>query len=233
MFYLIITFLLPIILSILTAIVDDNSAYMGLLLALTFFSYGLSVILIIWGVIDNNEKKSEAINDKFGEAIWKFKHLNETRCFVSPKKIARIGMDTENKRVTIIQGYYVNEYDYNSYYYKDHIIDFNNIMETEIIQNGVLITETSRGSQLGGAIVGGVLAGGVGAVIGGLSGSTKTEEETKSIELGIFVNDLENPYYKITFYSQYSSEAENISKERALQECKEWFSILKYIINQD
>ena len=81
----------------------------------------------------------------------------------------------------------------------DYVIDFSDIIESEIVENESSITKTSRSSQLGGALVGGVLAGGVGAVVGGLSGSKRSETAVNRISLKIVVNNLQHPNHSIDF----------------------------------
>lgn len=50
------------------------------------------------------------------------------------------------------------------------VLTYRDILSSEIFENGVTITKTARGNQLGGALIGGLALGGVGAIIGGLSG---------------------------------------------------------------
>jgi len=95
---------------------------------------------------------------------------------------SKVNIDIDNFGITKMK----------SYSYKD-------ILQSEIIEDQNTITQTQRGSQIGGALIGGVLAGGAGAIIGGLSGKTKITSEVSTIELKISVNDLENPVYLINF----------------------------------
>lgn len=78
------------------------------------------------------------------------------------------------------------------------IYPYKDILSSEIIKDGVSITKTSRSSQLGHALIGGLAFGGVGAIIGGLTGKTKTTEAAKSFDLCITVNDTEKPVHCIT-----------------------------------
>ncbi|GIP58092.1 SHOCT domain-containing protein [Paenibacillus woosongensis] len=83
--------------------------------------------------------------------------------------------------------------------YKDRVYKYKDILKSEILTDGISVTSTNRGSQFGGALLGGFVAGGVGALIGGLSGSTTSQEEVKKIELNVIVNDTTNPIHKIAF----------------------------------
>jgi hypothetical protein len=78
--------------------------------------------------------------------------------------------------------------------------DFSQITAVEVVVNGATLTQTNRGSQLIGAAVGGVVFGGVGAVLGGLSGSSRSHSRVKSIYLKITLDDRYNPVWMICFF---------------------------------
>ena len=50
------------------------------------------------------------------------------------------------------------------------------------------------------AVVGGVLAGGVGAIVGGLSGKTKTESRISKIAVKVLIRDIDIPALNITYF---------------------------------
>lgn len=85
-------------------------------------------------------------------------------------------------------------------------------------ENGVSVTETSRSSQIGGAILAGIVAGGVGAIIGGLSGKTTTTE-IKNFELRIIFNNTENPVFIINFQHYF-------------EQANHWYSLITVLIKQ-
>lgn len=109
---------------------------------------------------------------------------------------------------------------------------FRDILQSEIIQDGVSITKTSRGSQLGGALVGGVLFGGVGAVIGGLTGNTETEQKIKKIQLKIVVNDTKSPNYYILFLSNPDDSLEKSLLDYAKEKVNSWNDIMSILIKR-
>jgi uncharacterized membrane protein YsdA (DUF1294 family) len=78
--------------------------------------------------------------------------------------------------------------------------DFQRVTAVEIVENGVTMTNTNRGSQFIGAAVGELLLGGVGAIVGGSSGSTRTTNNVKSLHLKITVDDQTNPIWLICFF---------------------------------
>ena len=80
------------------------------------------------------------------------------------------------------------------------VIPFRDLLACEILEDGAAITKTSRGSQVVGAAVGGLLLGGMGALIGGLSGSTTTRQTVSSVLLRLTVNDTAQPIHEVYFF---------------------------------
>lgn len=71
-------------------------------------------------------------------------------------------------------------------------ISFDNIVGAELVIDSKQISSSNRLSR---AVVGGVLLGGIGAVIGGLSGSSKIDNEFENVDVLIKLNDVLNPIY--------------------------------------
>ncbi|WP_336764944.1 hypothetical protein [Paenibacillus sp. USHLN196] len=117
---------------------------------------------------------------------------------------------------------------------KNEIISFKDIISCEIMRDDISISKTSRGSQLGGAIIGGALAGGVGAVIGGLSGSQKHESKSKSIYLKLVVDSLSNPIREIYFFQSafYTDNNDYVLKE-CFKQASNWHDMISIIIRRN
>lgn len=131
---------------------------------------------------------------------------------------AGFAVDDSSKQLCVIHGDAARLYNY-----KD-------IVESEVIIDGKSVTKTSRASQFVGTAIGGVLAGGVGAIIGGLSGSTSTKEKVNGVSLKLIVNDTKNPVHLIDFI-ELTNTGSTIP-EQALEEAKSWHDLLSVIINQ-
>jgi hypothetical protein len=58
------------------------------------------------------------------------------------------------------------------------------VIGAEVIKDGTLITKTNRGSQVSGAIVGAALLGPVGLLLGGVTGTKRSEEKLNPSKLG-------------------------------------------------
>jgi hypothetical protein len=73
------------------------------------------------------------------------------------------------------------------------------VLSCELHEDGDTVTSTSRGSQLGGAIVGDLLFGKAGAMIGGLSGKKSNTAMCRVIELRLTVDDTSKPLHGVLF----------------------------------
>ncbi|MBU8877951.1 hypothetical protein BGM26_02955 [Bacillus sp. FJAT-29790] len=117
---------------------------------------------------------------------------------------------------------------------KVHNVKFSDIIEVKLNANSSTITSTSRGSQLGGAIVGGVLAGGVGAIVGGLGGKTESIESIRKLVLEIVVNDLSNPIFEIPFYDSASELKLGSDKyNKITNQANHWYRKFTVILYQN
>lgn len=71
------------------------------------------------------------------------------------------------------------------------LFNYSDIIEVSYEENGNQLYSKSAMRTVGGAIVGGVLMGGAGAVVGGLSGSTKKDMEVKTMDLKILLRSTQ------------------------------------------
>lgn len=110
--------------------------------------------------------------------------------------------------------------------------NYNDILESHLIENDKSISSSSRGSQIGGAIIGGILAGGVGAAIGGLSGKKETLQIATKLELKVLVNDKENPIHIITFFISSGTNKNDMKYKEALKNVYFWQGLFEVIIKQ-
>jgi hypothetical protein len=113
--------------------------------------------------------------------------------YFSPKDSSLIGLNFDEQKIILGAGRRETAY------------DFAQISSVEVLENGVTVTSTNRGSQVLGAAVGS-LFGRAGEVIGGLSGSSRSRGRLRGITLKIFVDDLANPVYTIPFFWDKSSK---------------------------
>lgn len=111
------------------------------------------------------------------------------------------------------------------------IISYTDIISVELFEDGNSITKTSRTSQAGGLLVGGLLLGGVGAIVGGLSGKTKTTEKIQKIDLRLIVNDVSQPLHDIAFMNVEGNKG-GIIHNFALQNARHWHGVIEVLIKE-
>ncbi|NMM52937.1 SHOCT domain-containing protein [Paenibacillus aquistagni] len=146
------------------------------------------------------EEKMARKRHETEERLKRIPNYKLSQRYTSTNGDVTLSIDETNKQISFIA---LNSYTDKVYSYRD-------ILKSEILTDGISVTSTNRGSQMGGALLGGLLAGGVGVLIGGLSGSTTSHEKVKKIELNVIVNDTANPIHKIAFLdSEFSAYAKD------------------------
>lgn len=137
--------------------------------------------VILWGVYNFTiaEKIASELRTKHG--------LDEI--FVALEDRAFIGLKFATKQLILGKGRG-----------RDRVYRFSQITSVEVQQDGVTITSTDRGSQLLGGAVGALAFGGLGAVVGGLSGSTKAVSNIRRMSLLVMVDDRSYPAHNICFF---------------------------------
>lgn len=111
------------------------------------------------------------------------------------------------------------------------VIDSSALISAEIFEDGSSITKTSRASQVGGALVGGIALGGVGAIIGGLTGKTKTTEKVKRIELRLTVDDTTTPLHDVVLMN-VECEKGGFIYNAAMQQARVWIGLIDVLIRR-
>lgn len=114
--------------------------------------------------------------------------------FVSPEDRSLVGFNFGDRKIVLASGNSLNQY------------DFASIVSVEVVENGTSVTQTHRGSQLLGAAVGGLTFGPLGAVVGGLSGKSRSKGRVRGISLKVVVDDQVCPVYLICFLRCLSKE---------------------------
>lgn len=111
---------------------------------------------------------------------------------------------------------------------KKHFINFSDIVDVELVIDH---QQYSSSNRLGRAVVGGVLFGGIGAIVGGLSGSSHTRDEFEDIDIIIKLNDVLNPTYTFAI-NRLKYKSNDFDGKEVLQNAKEIYETILRVINQ-
>jgi hypothetical protein len=111
-----------------------------------------------------------------------------------------------------------------------HVYPFSALLEAEVVVDDKTITKTSRESQIAGVAVGAALAGGIGAVIGGLSAKTTSQQQIKNVFLRLILNDLTYPIHELEFV-EFTNNG-STPGQLALKEAEQWNNMLKVVLAQ-
>lgn len=172
------------------------------------------------------KEQKEHVQQKIADIFIRenFKRSNN-KFFIFNDYDSMIALDEDNRKVAFISS--------KGIVYK--IVNYKDILESHVVEDGISITKTSRGGQIGGALLGGFIAGGVGAIIGGLSSEKRTSDKVKKIELKIIVNDTDKPVQTITFLKGENDKMFNKDTHEykyAISQAEHWQSLMSVIIKQ-
>jgi hypothetical protein len=148
------------------------------------------LIIIIGQIVALNMKKEERLHKKNMSNILlnNLENFNGTKRLIGPWGL--IAIDDDSKQIAVKRNVgKITKYKYSE------------ILSCEVIEDG--ITTYKKTNTIGRAILGGVIAGGTGAIIGGLSGESKKNNEIKTLEFKILFKDINNPSFKIKFFDAW------------------------------
>lgn len=109
------------------------------------------------------------------------------------------------------------------------ILNYRDILEVEVAEDGAMVSRSSSGSMAARAIVGGVVFGGVGAVVGALSAKRKQEPKVRRIDLKIVVNDTARPNFSLNLLN-IECDRGGPAHRVAMMSADEWMGRLKVAI---
>ena len=143
----------------------------------------LFVLTIVFVIVQGNKNRKLATEAmQRVQSIYKIDEI-----YVSSEDRSLVGISFDEHKIILGSGNQEAAY------------DFAQIASVEVVENGTTVTQTNRGSQLLGAAVGGLAFGAVGAVVGGLSGSSRSRGRLRGISLKVIVDDRLRPVHMICF----------------------------------
>lgn len=153
-------------------------------------------------------------------------NFSKTQHIMGKNKETGLAFDEVNKKICLLFANHACVISSKIFSYKD-------VLSVEIVEDGEIVTSTVRSSQIGGALIGGIALGGLGAVIGGLSGKTKTTGTVRKIILRLVVNDTNNPLHEISFLdSQTEVSKKSPRYENAIKNARHWNSLIEVLIKR-
>ena len=139
-----------------------------------------SIAIGAWIAIRNAGKAR-----KLEEELRSLPDFNAADVYVSSWNVAAVAIDRERRELALA--------DANDLL----ILPISSIVSCEILEDGVQLAYANRASQPAGVAVGGALLGGVGAVVGGLSGSSRSANNVAKVVLRFVTDDFDKPKHDI------------------------------------
>jgi len=199
---------------------------------ISMFAYpDITILLIVafflLGFITFNRLKDEVARD-IDQAEQQIKQIHSSVKNYTPTQTvylenytSLLSIDENNKKICIINNN------------KPEILNFSDILQSELIEDEVSITKVSRGSQIVGIAAGSLIGGATGAIVGALSGSTQTTQSVSKIKLQITVNSISNPIREFYFLNKpVAIKKENQEYRDVFEEANCWHKAMCVIINQ-
>ena len=144
-------------------------------------------IIIVAGIIggiatiSSENKKTKERGDTMKQALINVPEFSPSMKFFGIKNLFTFATDNEHLKILYLTGT------------TPQMFNYEDIISVELIENDQVVSKKSTGRTIGGAIVGSVVAGGVGAVVGGLSGSSKQQNLHSSVKVKILLRNSAVP----------------------------------------
>jgi hypothetical protein len=183
----------------------------------------IGFIYLYNGGLKDSEKLKSAI-----QLTYTNNNLSPTKEHFSPDLREGIVYDQEINTIIFLKR---KEFTFD---YDVQLVSAQDILQSKIIENGEMVTQSSRSSQLTGIALGSLLAGGVGAIIGGLSGKTLSNKVINEIQLELVLDDVLEPLTRMRFF--YSASGLKQSSDRYREEYNKvyyWHKLIEVLMHQN
>jgi 2C-methyl-D-erythritol 2,4-cyclodiphosphate synthase len=152
----------------------------------------VALIIIIFSFLGKNELNKINVRQREIENLLKNNNFTYSQLFTSDDKKSGMVFDGNDK---------IGIFKYEHYNWQFEEIDAKDILQSEIIEDGISIMRTSKKDVIVGATIGSVF-GATGAIIGGLTRDKINIEEVKKLQLQIVINDTSSPIKKVNFINK-------------------------------
>ena len=178
-------------------------------------------LIILLGVLAYYVYSKNRKNINVENYLLQITDFNETQKIMGVDDHVGISIDEQRKKVCLIN-YPAKQF---------RVISYQDLLSSEIFEDGESISKAMRGSQIAGAIIGNIAFGGVGAIIGGLSGKRKTAGTVNRIYFRLTVNDIKQPIFDINFLNKETKKDKPIYQQ-ALQKARHCHGLVEVLIKR-
>ncbi|GLR55129.1 hypothetical protein KYK30_31755 [Shinella yambaruensis] len=110
------------------------------------------------------------------------------------------------------------------------IIPFTDLISVEISEDGATVTKSNRGSQLAGAAIGAIAFGGIGAIVGGLSGSSTSTQKVSKITINLMTKDTSLPFVEIVAFHEQAIDKGGFIYTQLTKDIMPWYGRLRAVL---
>lgn len=195
----------------------EDLAMEAILWTIGLIFVGAIVVGVFIGINTSNKQKAMATY------VERLRDFSATQQIAGNDGLTGMAIDEERQKICLV--------DHSNAEIRSRTFSYRDLLSCEIFEDGETVTKTSRSSQIGGALVGGLALGGIGAVIGGLSGKTKTEGTIKRVDLRFIVNDTKKPLHDINLMNHESTK-DGFFYTQAIELARHWHGLASVLIKQ-
>ena len=185
-----------------------------------------------YAILDIIRLKRKKVKERMREGYRKKTmedHLERINDFSVTQKVigldcnCGLAIDENRKKVCLI--------DYRQESILLRVVSYNDLLSSELYEDGEIITRTVRSSQIGGVLIGGLLLGRAGAIIGGLSGDTRSSGSVNKIDLRLMINDTKKPLHDVNFLNLETKRGGS-RYQQATQQARHWHGLIEVLIKR-
>ena len=185
-----------------------------LLIIIVSFLWGVAEYIIKSKVVSSKKKDME-------EKLEALPNFSLTQKIMGNNGNTGLAIDEERKKICLINSEPTDV--------TLRTITYRDVLASEIFADGETVQKTARASQIGGVLIGGLALGGVGAIIGGLSGTSRASKKVKTVDLRITINDTKRPLHDINFMD-LETDKNGIVYKLAMDNARHWHGLIAILI---
>jgi hypothetical protein len=160
---------------------------MGFLTYVSLVIFTAAALTAVVVIIHRSDRKR-----RFARALTEIDGFNGTQSFIAFDSCSSIAIDEGNRRLCLLK-LTGNDMDC-------RVLNYADVLSSEVFEDGVTVTRTSRNSNIGSESIGGF--GGASAAVGQASGRTFSTAKVKRMDLRLMIDDTKSPVHDINFWDK-------------------------------